>query len=243
MQKSESIVELACALAQAQGELQPVKMNSVNPFLKNKYADLGAVIFTSRPVLAKFGLSVSQLVYTESGEIGIETILIHKSGEWLSSRMGLPLGDEKGKSQAQVAGSVITYLRRYSLASILGMYADEDSDGQHQQPKPAQPIASSKQMTPAQANTPPGNITPKMMVDEGLSESVAAAAEVLNNLKVAGKPAAEFWGRVVLYRKWRSTGMVNAEAYVKAIAGEVPPAVSDQYDPEDDAKIDDEGAK
>jgi len=45
------------------------------------------------------------------------------------STASLQLGEERGKSLAQVAGSIVTYLRRYPLASILGMYADEDGDG------------------------------------------------------------------------------------------------------------------
>ena len=49
--------------------------------------------------------------------------------------MTLATGSEKGKSNAQVAGSIITYLRRYSLASILGMYSDEDTDGNEPQPQ------------------------------------------------------------------------------------------------------------
>ena len=233
MNKSENITELANALSLAQAEMPAVKMNSVNPFLKIKYADLGAVILTSRPVLAKHGLSISQLVYTDGDEIGIETVLMHKSGEWMASKTGLHLGDEKGKSQAQVAGSVITYLRRYSLAAILGMYADEDADGNGQtgQAKQATTSAQPKQPAPAQAakgNTPPGNITPQLMVDEGLSDSIPAAAEVINKLGVAGKPAAEFWPRVVLYRKWRNAGHDNAAAYGAAIAGEVPPMTPDE---------------
>ena len=51
--KSESIQNLAAALAKAQAEFPAVPFNAVNPFLKNKYADLGAVIETARPVLAK----------------------------------------------------------------------------------------------------------------------------------------------------------------------------------------------
>jgi hypothetical protein len=42
-----------------------------------------------------------------------------------------------------VAGSVITYLRRYALSAVFGVYADEDTDGaqaarqaQTEQPKP-----------------------------------------------------------------------------------------------------------
>jgi hypothetical protein len=146
MEKSESIKLLAGALAQAQAEMPGVQFNATNPFLKNKYADLGAIISTSKPILGKNGLSVSQLVSTDKGNVGVTTVLMHNSGEWLESTAWLSLGEEKGKSQAQVAGSIITYLRRYSLASILGMYADEDGDGnpapkseQKQQAKPQPP--------------------------------------------------------------------------------------------------------
>ena len=149
MNKSESIKSLAGALSQAQAEMPAVKFNATNPFLKNKYADLGAIIDTSRSVLAKHNLSVSQLVESQENKIGVTTILMHNSGEWLESTCWLELGDERGKSNAQVAGSIVTYLRRYSLASILGMYADEDGDGnkpdnQKQQPK----------QRPAKSNNP-----------------------------------------------------------------------------------------
>lgn len=129
MQKSESIKELASALTKAQGEMPAVKFNSMNPFLKNKYADLGAIIAASKPVLAKHGLAVSQLSTSDDDRIGVETVLMHQSGEFIASSLSMEIADEKGKSSAQVAGSIITYLRRYALASILGMYADEDGDG------------------------------------------------------------------------------------------------------------------
>ena len=142
MNKSESIKEIAGALSKAQAEMPSVKFNSTNPFLKSKYADLGAVIDTSKAILATHGLSVSQLVESQDNKIGVTTILMHNSGEWLESTCWLELGDEKGKSNAQVAGSIVTYLRRYSLASILGMYADEDGDGnkQDKQPEKKQPF-------------------------------------------------------------------------------------------------------
>jgi len=136
MNKSEAIVNLAKALSQAQGEMPVIKFNSINPFLKNNYADLGAIIAGTRPVLAKFGLAVTQLTFGEDGVVGVETMLTHSSGEWISDRVSMQVGEERGKSSAQVAGSIVTYLRRYSLASILGVYADEDGDGN--KPAPAE---------------------------------------------------------------------------------------------------------
>ena len=148
-----SLELLGAALAKAQAEMPPVKFDSTNPFLKNRYATLGAVIETSRPILAKHGLAIAQFPVSSEGEVqvitsdadkpdtqvtthrkgvvsvGIRTVLMHESGQSLESSILLPMIKEKGKSEAQVAGSVFSYLRRYAWASVLGIYADEDTDG------------------------------------------------------------------------------------------------------------------
>lgn len=138
MKKSDTIGKLAGALALAQAEMPDVKKNAVNPFLKNKYADLGAVIETSRPYLAKNGLSISQFPTSEADKIGVTSILMHTSGEYIEDTIYISTSDSKGLSVAQSAGVVISYLRRYGWTSILGMYAEEDTDGATG--KPAQPV-------------------------------------------------------------------------------------------------------
>jgi hypothetical protein len=131
LEKSEKIDQLAIALAKAQGEFSAVPMKSENPFLKTKYADLGSVIETSKSVLSKNELAFSQIVSTEEGNrVGITTILMHSSGQYISSFMSLPLDEKSGRSLAQSAGSIITYLRRYSLSAILGIHTEEDNDGE-----------------------------------------------------------------------------------------------------------------
>ena len=150
MEKSESIKELSAAMAVAQGQMPAVPMGSVNPFLHNKYANLGDVIKTAQPILAKNGLSYSQSVFTEDAKLGVETILMHSSGEWLSSRMAMNIGDtEKGLSSAQSAGKVITYLRRYTLSAMLGVYADEDADGNGNNVSAAKPTVQPAAHVPA----------------------------------------------------------------------------------------------
>ena len=137
MNKSESITNLATALAKAQAEMPVAVFDATNPFLKSKYASLGAVIQASRPILAKHKLSLMQFPISGGGatgqgageHIGVESVLTHESGEFVSERVVIPLTEEKGKTRVQCAGSTLTYLRRYSWAAILGMYSDEDSDG------------------------------------------------------------------------------------------------------------------
>jgi len=184
MNKSNTIKELAAAMAKTQAEMPSVQMNAVNPFLKNKFADLGAVISTMRPVLSSHGLSYTQLPFSEGNSVGVTTIIMHESGEWLESTVTLELTDEKGKSAAQVAGSIITYLRRYSLAAGFGLYADEDSDGHE---------TKQNNVKPAKITAPPapdttqnvsvlGGDTIKKVVELGLFEAEQAAAQVLSRL-------------------------------------------------------------
>ena len=129
MTRSESITHLTTALALAQGEMPVAVFDATNPFLKSRYASLGAVIQASRPILAKHKLSLVQFPISDATGIGVESILMHESGEFIAERIVIALTEEKGKSRVQSAGSTLTYLRRYSWASILGMYSDEDSDG------------------------------------------------------------------------------------------------------------------
>lgn len=155
MNKSETIAELAAALAEAQGEMENASKNSQNPHLKNRYADLAEILNTIRPCLSKHGLSFSQHPSFIDGMVHVETVLLHKSGEWMSSTISTPVQ----KADPQGVGSATTYARRYSLAAIVGLSQEDDDghaasngkpNGAKQQPKPTTPAA------------PP---TPQMMTD------------------------------------------------------------------------------
>lgn len=133
MNKSDTLVELAKALNAAQAEMSGAKKKAANPFFKSKYADLNSVVDAVRIPFAENGLSYSQFPIFEDGKVGVETILMHSSGEWISSKLLLPMV----KQDPQAAGSAITYARRYALQAIAGIPA-EDDDGNaatHAKPK------------------------------------------------------------------------------------------------------------
>lgn len=126
--KSESIHELATALAKAQQEIKSAIRDNSNPFYKSKYADLHSVWLACREALNKNGLSVVQTLSADSLLI---TDLLHTSGQWISG--ACPLINTKQDMQG--LGSAITYARRYSLAAICGV-ATEDDDAQAAVEKP-----------------------------------------------------------------------------------------------------------
>lgn len=125
MIKSDSIKELATALAKAQAEIENASKNAANPHFKSRYADLAEVLNTVRPVFSKHGLAVMQMPSFADGVASIETLLTHASGEWISNIASAPVS----KQDAQGVGSALTYLRRYSLAAFAGV-AQEDDDGE-----------------------------------------------------------------------------------------------------------------
>lgn len=156
MQHSDSIQNLAKALSSAQGEMKPAAMASKNPFLGNKYADLGEIIKAAVPALSKHGLSFCQPMENNGADVTVTTILMHETGEWISSSMTMPGEEKKGLSAAQSMGAIVTYMRRYSLASMIGMYADEDTDAQNgnNNGKQAQKPANKEQVKPQNTNAP-----------------------------------------------------------------------------------------
>lgn len=144
MNQSESIKNLAAAMAAAQSEMGAAIKGASNPFFKSKYADLGSVIQAVKAPFAAHGLSYVQFPVSGESSVGVTTRLMHSSGEWLEQDYFIPLG----KMDAQAAGSAITYARRYALQSIAGIPAEDDDGNAATQ---AAPKLQAKTVTKAQA--------------------------------------------------------------------------------------------
>ena len=139
MKKSESIVELAEALSKFQGA-------TVNIFKGKaghgyKYADLAAILDMTRSALAENGLSVIQMPCDAAPNwVSVETMIAHKSGQWVEQSYSMPIPVNKRNSDAQNLGSAVTYARRYAIAAALGI-AQTDSDASERiNDAPAQPV-------------------------------------------------------------------------------------------------------
>lgn len=124
--RSESIANIAAALAVAQGEIEGAIRNAQNQHLRSSYADLASCWAACQPHLSKNSLALIQAPF-DAGQnrVGLETTIVHKSGEWLSSRWSVPVT----KNDPQGFGSALTYIRRYSLVSMIGI-AQVDDDGE-----------------------------------------------------------------------------------------------------------------
>lgn len=118
-------MNLALALVKAQAECQNVVMNRINPHFKSRYADFAAVRDAVVPIFTKHGLAILQVPHHDGfNGFGLETRLVHESGEqmvWM-----YPLPQDVSKPQAQ--GSAISYAKRYTMSSLAAIASEEDDD-------------------------------------------------------------------------------------------------------------------
>ncbi len=164
---------LAQALLAFQAEGVKLQKDKINPAFKSKYLSDAALFTHVLPVLNASGIVAMQMPCLVEGVPSLTTRLIHaETGEHLEATMPLTI-DKQG---SQGFGAALTYARRYALMSMLGLVADEDTDGNvpvakkgaREAPQPAQrakaedaPPANGAAQPAAGANFPP-NVPPEM---------------------------------------------------------------------------------
>jgi hypothetical protein len=151
--KSESTANLTKALVAAKKDFGPVLRQKDNPFFKSKYADLAAAIDATEPALCANGLAVSQHNVSDGDRVGVLTLLLHESGEYLGESFTLPFA----KQDAQSGTAAITYARRSAYLSVLCVAAEDDDGntaaGRNESAKPAQSAPKSASASKAVAST------------------------------------------------------------------------------------------
>ena len=231
MTHSESIKELATALAKAQGQIEGAKKDSRNPHFGNRYADLASVWYACRKALSENGLSVSQhpcpvayeLTPVKDSWVGVETMLMHSSGEWLKSAIYVPVS----KPDAQGHGSAITYARRYALAAVVGV-APEDDDGEAAvgRPQASQDRTEPKRIKPDVY--PP--IGKKIVIPDDPTEAAKQAFEItLKDPKVLVALSTQGWNMTGLGRRGELGDMAATHlmSHLLKHLPEAPPTIAE----------------
>lgn len=225
---------VSAALVKCQGSVKAAEFDATNPFFKSRYATLGSVIEASREALVQSGLAVLQVPTIDGGLVSVHTRIVHSSGQSLDcGSMSLSLGESDRNSDAQLAGSILTYLKRYAWASILGIYADTDDDG-HSAPKGAIP-----RQKPVQASGPPVDTTQGVKVPEkgipasnsGTKESETAQwaklrMKLLNKLEAA--PGQK--NRVLLTDFLTAEGILTTEQVLEDLPTSAIPTTPEAFD-------------
>lgn len=158
---------IASAFVKAKREFGPALKNSVNPHLKNKYADLGACLEAVEEALLNNGIALMQETSEDSTGVTVETVFLHESGEQLRcGKLHVPAA----KQDPQGYGSALTYARRYSLMTACGI-AQEDDDGN----AAAKPKSRESEQTPPDQSPKARAVRIAAGVKSGDTESAAKA--------------------------------------------------------------------
>lgn len=149
--------KLASKLALLRADVGGVKKDGKNPHFKSNYVTLEGLLDAIREPLKNNGLEYAHVLTSENGMVFVETYLVDvESGESIKS---VAPAAHLDSSTPQQIGSGITYMRRYSLLTMLGLCGDEDDDGNAASIRPIHaPAAPVKSIVtnipaPASANT------------------------------------------------------------------------------------------
>lgn len=206
--QSSSLGALGAALAKAQGEMDAAKKDSSNPFFNSSYADLASAWDACRGPLSKNGLAVIQRIFNDPQGVGIRTLLIHASGEWIQSSFVLPVKDKT----AQGMGSSVTYGRRYALMAAVGIAPDDDDDGNAASGKAK---AENQDQQQRQQPPPPQSGSRTTQVLNTLSAKAAKAAET----KTPSAAQTQLWERVVNHGAMYGKTEEQMKSFVLPILG------------------------
>lgn len=201
MKTSETINELATALAMAQAKMTNAIKNAENPAFKaggkvSKYANLAAVREASLTCLNEQGIALLQATEVNEHGLLLNTRLVHKSGQWIEGSYPLPVS-----ANIQQAASAMSYVRRYGWSAICALATEEDDDGNAATvPKTNGGSATGELISPAQLKT----------LRNAINEVEADEAMFVRYLKVASLDAlpADQYDRAML--------ALNAKKKVKA---------------------------
>lgn len=171
----QSARSLTAALAAAQIEMTNASFDKVNPHFKSKYASLASIRDAAVPILAKHGVAlVQRTAITQSGTIVVTEL--HGFGDIISSEMPVIVGE---KTTPQNFGSALTYARRYSMAAIVGISADDDDDANAAME--AGKVAAPRKQKPEHFEAPP-HFIPFLTGKDGLNDYDRWKQDMIQNL-------------------------------------------------------------
>ena len=113
-----------------QQEIGSISKDAKNPFYKSKYFDINSLIGQLKPLLAKHNLLLMQPINDNK----VYSVIHDLDGSSVTSSMELPVGLD-----AQKMGSAVTYFRRYTLQSLLGLQAVDDDGNLASTTRPQKP--------------------------------------------------------------------------------------------------------
>ena len=211
---SENVAAIATALAKAQIDLSNPEKAMVGTVYNNRsespqtfrYASLASGLDIVRKALGGQQIAIAQTTDIDraNGVVNLTTLLLHTSGEWISSDW--PVCQLSETAAPRRMGAALTYARRYSLFTMVGIAGEDDLDAPSdaiQDPAAPCKAADIGPASPAplcQSQLQTGNgIIPPIRFKLGAEEAVAIRAEIIREIE--GLPGDSLQARAIAILK------------------------------------------
>jgi hypothetical protein len=216
---SESIAAIATALAKAQIELSNPEKAMMGTIYNNRsdssqsfrYASLSSGLDIIRKTLGGQQIAVAQTTDIDraNGAVNLTTVLLHTSGEWISSDW--PVCALSEISQPRRMGAALTYARRYALFTMVGIAGEDDLDTS---PDVINDRAGGRKTVDSESSDAPGvssarvrpselrterSITPTVREQLGVEESAAKRVDLIREIEAL--PGADLQPRAIAILK------------------------------------------
>jgi ERF superfamily len=193
---SESIAAIATALAKAQIELSNPEKAMVGTVYNSRsdspqsfrYASLSSGLDIVRKTLGSQQIAVAQTTDIDraGGMVNLTTVLLHTSGEWISSDW--PVCRTSEISAPRRMGAALTYARRYALFTMVGIAGEDDLDAPPDATDDAKTIDEGPVASPSPAPVVPsrsqtGNGIVQIPSKLGAEESAAITAQLIREIE------------------------------------------------------------
>jgi hypothetical protein len=194
---SENVAAIATALAKAQTELSNpekamigtvynARSNSPQSF---RYASLSSGLDIIRKALGGQQIAIAQTTDIDraNGTVNLTTILLHTSGEWISSDW--PVCQLSETYAPRRMGAALTYARRYALFTMVGIAGEDDLDAPDIADAPQQDkrLASSSSFEPAPAHSSRfrsrNPVTPPIQEKISVEDSAKATTQLIQEIE------------------------------------------------------------
>src|SRR5229473_326036 len=203
---SESVAAIATALAKAQTELSNPEKAMVGTVYSARadspqsfrYASLSSGLDIIRKTLGSQQIAIAQTTDIDraNGTVNLTTILLHTSGEWISSDW--PVCQLSETSAPRRMGAALTYARRYALFTMVGIAGEDDLDAPdltNDQPKGYNAVDAALTLSSKVASAPAGSTpfrlgtpnNPPVREKLGADESAAIRAQLIGDIEALSR--------------------------------------------------------
>ncbi|SIO46517.1 Protein of unknown function [Bradyrhizobium erythrophlei] len=190
---SETVAAIATALAKAQIELSNPEKSAVGliPNLSRgegertfRYAPLSTGLELVRKSLGGHQIALLQTTEIDrpSGTVNLTTVLMHTSGEWISSDW--PVCQLSDAAMPRRMGAALTYARRYSLFALVGIAGEDDTDLDAAEATAATSKINASRLAPVQMPArPTGQVVsakPNLTIDQSATQREHLLSQIAN---------------------------------------------------------------